>query len=82
MAVDRIEPNYAVLDDDREDKHGYWSSYSMSKDSTPVDNKSLDYTILRYNGALYLPLTWNLAHDSLGWDYSYDEVNGLAVNTR
>ncbi len=50
-------------------------------DSAPVCNKDQTYPILRFQDILYLPVTWDIAHDTLGWEYSFDE-NGLDIHTR
>ncbi len=44
-------------------------------------NNDIEYPLLFMNDVYYLPITWNYAHNLLGWDYSFDNENGLIINT-
>lgn len=45
------------------------------------DNKSQTYPLLRFRDINYIPLTWDLAVNTLGWKYSFDNENGLVIDT-
>lgn len=39
------------------------------------------WPLIHYRNITYLPLTWNIAHNILGWDYSYnDATRTLAIS--
>lgn len=44
------------------------------------DNES-PYPILNVEGVTYLPLTWDIAHRLLDWEYSFSEESGLVIDT-
>ena len=45
-------------------------------------NGSEEYPVLYYNDTYYLPLTWDIAYEKLGWEYSFDHDNGLVIDSR
>ena len=45
------------------------------------DNQLASYPLLQYRDIVYLPLTYDIAADGLGWDYAYDEQNGSFIDT-
>lgn len=49
-----------------------------------VSSERFDSTwpLLNYNGVTYFPLTWQYAVDAFGWDYTWDAVNGLRINSK
>lgn len=47
-----------------------------------LDNYAEEYPILNFRGITYFPLTWRFAHDSFGWEYSFDSENGLVLDSR
>ncbi len=44
------------------------------------DNES-PYPILNVEGVTYIPLTWDVAHRLLDWEYSFSEESGLVIDT-
>ncbi len=40
----------------------------------------MEYSPLVMGDVYYLPLTWQIAHDYLGWEYSFDMRNGLVLD--
>lgn len=40
-----------------------------------------EYPCLVYDNVTYLPLTWRVAKENLGWDYHWDNKNGLTINS-
>lgn len=52
----------------------------ISEDNTEYDNKSL-YPVLNYKGVTYLPLTWDIMHTKLDWNYTFDSEKGLIIDS-
>lgn len=52
----------------------------ISFEGKEYDNSSL-YPIINLNGVTYIPLTWNVMHTLLDWDYSFDNDRGLIINS-
>lgn len=44
-----------------------------------IDNLKEEYPLLTFRDVTYFPLTWRFAVDEFGWEYSYDDKNGLVV---
>ena len=49
-------------------------------DENEYDNSSR-YPIINFNGVTYLPLTWEITHTLLDWDYSFGHDSGLVINS-
>ncbi len=47
-----------------------------------LDNNAEEYPILNFRDITYFPLTWKFAHESFGWDYSFDNDSGLVIDSR
>lgn len=62
----------------------YITDYRLAVNDTRhfIDNKTEQYPILTFREITYFPLTWRFAHDCFGWDYYYDNENGLAIDSR
>ncbi len=52
----------------------------ISFEKKECDNSSL-YPVFNFNGVTYIPLTWNITHTLLDWDYSFDNDRGLIINS-
>lgn len=46
-----------------------------------VNNSKEEYPLLTFRDVTYFPLTWHFAVDEFGWEYSFDEENGLVINS-
>lgn len=44
-----------------------------------IDNSKEEYPLLVFRDVTYFPLTWRFAVDEFGWDYTFDEKNGLNI---
>lgn len=47
-----------------------------------IDTKSVKdgkYPVLVYREVTYFPLTWHYAVEEFGWEYSFDNINGLII---
>lgn len=47
--------------------------------SKVIDNSKEEYPLITFRDVTYFPLTWRFAVDEFGWQYSYDEKNGLVI---
>lgn len=46
-----------------------------------LDNSQEPYPLLNFRGITYFPLTWRFAAEEFGWDYHFDEADGLVINS-
>ncbi|NQX57513.1 DUF5050 domain-containing protein [Paenibacillus qinlingensis] len=46
-----------------------------------IENAKEEYPLLSFRDVTYFPLTWRFAHDQFNWDYSWDSVNGLSIQS-
>lgn len=44
-----------------------------------IDNSKEEYPLLLFREVTYFPLTWRFAHDTFGWQYTFDNKNGLKI---
>ena len=44
-----------------------------------INNASEKYPLLLYRDVTYFPLTWRFAVDEFGWNYQFDNKNGLVI---
>ncbi len=56
------------------------SPFNLIVNGKEIDNKTEEYPILLFRDVTYFPLTWRFAVDEFGWEYSYDNENGLVIN--
>lgn len=52
----------------------------ISFEENEYDNSSL-YPVINFDGVTYLPLTWDVMHTLLDWEYSFDHDRGLVINS-
>lgn len=45
-----------------------------------IDNSKEKYPLITFRDVTYFPLTWRFAVDEFGWEYSYDDKNGLVID--
>lgn len=76
-------------------KYNNYNSTEINKDSYDVeiptfkivvngkkiDNKNEKYPILNFRGITYFPLTWRFAVNEFGWKYSYNDKDGLVIDS-
>lgn len=46
-----------------------------------IDNSKEKYPLLLFRSITYFPLTWRFAVGEFGWNYSFDDKNGLSINS-
>jgi hypothetical protein len=54
---------------------------SVTINGKPIDNSKEPYPLLSFRDVTYFPLTWKFAHDEFGWDYRWDEAEGLSIRS-
>jgi hypothetical protein len=45
-----------------------------------IDNANEPYPLLLFRDVTYFPLTWRFAVEEFGWDYKFNEKDGLTIN--
>lgn len=53
----------------------------IQKTGNEIDNENSPYPVFNYNGITYLPLTYDVMYNLLDWEYSFDRINGLVINS-
>ncbi len=56
-------------------------NFNIVVNGNAIDNKKEPYPLLTFRDVTYFPLTWRFAHDEFGWEYSFDNENGLEINS-
>ena len=56
-------------------------SFKITVNGKVIDNKKEEFPLLNFKNVTYFPLTWKFAHDEFGWEYSWDQRNGLTINS-
>lgn len=52
---------------------------AVSVQGKAIDNSKEEYPLLLFRDVTYFPLTWRFAHDTFGWQYTFDSKNGLKI---
>ena len=56
-------------------------NFNIAVNGKVIDNKSEPYPLLTFRDVTYFPLTWRFAVDEFLWEYSFDNENGLTINS-
>lgn len=84
--VDELIPDKAHTANDAPSYTALIADYEIwvndIRDEKMLDNSAEEYPILNFRDITYFPLTWRFAHDSFGWDYSFDTENGLVLDSK
>lgn len=54
-------------------------SFPIKVNGKSVDNQKEEYPLLSFRNITYFPMTWNFGVNEFGWDYSFDDKNGLVI---
>jgi len=57
------------------------AAFEITVNGTPIENSREKYPLLLFRNVTYFPLTWRFAVDEFGWKYSFDQKNGLIINS-
>ncbi|RTE11558.1 DUF5050 domain-containing protein [Paenibacillus whitsoniae] len=61
--------------------HAQVSEGPISVNGQSIDNPKEPYPLLSFRDVTYFPLTWRFAHDAFHWDYAWDAVEGLSIQS-
>lgn len=53
--------------------------FNIVVNSKVIDNSKEEYPLITFRDVTYFPLTWRFAVDEFGWEYSYNDKNGLVI---
>lgn len=59
----------------------YGIALNTTNPNNYLNNSKEEYPILNFRGVTYFPLTWRFAVEEFGWEYSYDNKNGLRIES-
>jgi hypothetical protein len=55
--------------------------FPIKVNGKPIDNSKEEYPLLSFRDITYFPMTWKFGVDEFGWDYSFDNNNGLVIDS-
>lgn len=55
--------------------------FKITVNGKSIDNSKEQYPLLLFRNITYFPLTWRFAVEEFGWKYTFNQNNGLAVNS-
>lgn len=58
----------------------YSVALNTLKEQEFIENQTESYPFFNFRGITYIPLTWRFAVEEFGWEYHFDEKNGLVIN--
>lgn len=58
------------------------ASGKISVNGKTITNSNEEYPLLVFRDITYFPLTWRFAVNEFGWDYSFDQKNGLVITPK
>lgn len=56
------------------------ASGKITVNGKTIQNSREQYPLLVFRDVTYFPLTWRFAVDEFGWDYHFDQTNGLVIS--
>lgn len=56
-------------------------SFNIKISNNLIDNSKEEYPLLLFRNVTYFPMTWKFCVDEFNWNYSYDNKNGLIINS-
>ncbi|MDQ0877498.1 hypothetical protein QFZ77_006157 [Paenibacillus sp. V4I3] len=57
------------------------AAFGITINGQTVDTSKQEYPLLSFNNVTYFPMTWEFAHDLFGWNYAWDDSEGLTINS-
>ena len=58
------------------------ADFAISVNGKSIDNNAEEYPLLLYKDITYFPLTWRFAVGEFGWEYNFNDVQGLVINSK
>ena len=56
-------------------------AFPITVNGRTVENSQEEFPLLLYKDITYFPLTWRYAVNEFGWDYSFNETEGLVIHS-
>lgn len=56
--------------------------FNIKINGKTVDKSNVEYPLLTFRDITYFPLTWEYGVNEFGWDYHFDNKNGLAIKSQ
>ena len=60
---------------------GYGLALNTTNPNRYLNNLKEEYPVLTFRDVTYFPMTWKFAVEEFGWEYSYDNKNGLQIES-
>lgn len=54
--------------------------FNIEVNGKSINNRKEEYPLLVFRNVTYFPLTWRFAVDEFGWDYNFNQENGLEIS--
>lgn len=58
-----------------------YASFPITVNGTSIDNAAEEYPLLNFRDVTYFPMTWRFCVDEFKWQYNFDSINGLVINS-
>lgn len=79
-----VTASYHAYESDRKNSDRFAAEIvggKVSVNGTAINNDEEEYPLLSFRNVRYFPLTWRFAHDAFGWEYAWDNKEGLAIHS-
>jgi hypothetical protein len=79
-----VASSYVPYKSDRRNAAAYNAEVPASAitiNGISIDNSKEEYPLLSFRDVTYFPLTWRFAHDQFGWEYRWDDAEGLSIQS-
>jgi hypothetical protein len=80
----RVTSSYVPYKSERRNASAYAAEVPASAvtiNGKAIDNTKEEYPLLSFRDVTYFPLTWRFAHDEFGWDYQWNDTDGLSITS-
>lgn len=84
ISKERISCGYRDYLSSNKNKNSYLStipSFNIKINGKSINNSKEEYPLLLFRNVTYFPMTWRFCVDEFGWNYSYNNENGLVISS-
>lgn len=87
LSVEKANATAEPIQYEKADNKSEWNlyatlpKYDIFVNGKKIENQNEEYPILNFRNVTYFPLTWDFIINEFGWNYSFDSVNGLVINS-
>lgn len=57
-------------------------NFPIKVNGKAIDNSKEEYPLLSFRDITYFPMTWKYSVDEFGWEYKFDDKNGLIIKSK